>query len=130
MATDALLTLQASVTKAATFTGTPLILAAGTPRRNLYARVNYSAATNASGSNSVTFALQVSRDGGSTFNTEFSADPIALSTAAQSGEIAIPFDISPASVVNGTQVQLVATFTGAGTTPTITYSAAIQLGRP
>jgi hypothetical protein len=130
MATDALLALQTSVTKTATFTGSALTLPAGTPRRGLKARVLYSAASNASGSNTVLFSINVSRDGGSTFYAEFQADPITLSTTAQSGEINIPFEISPTSVVNGTQIELVCTISGSGTSPTITYQGDIQLGRP
>lgn len=132
MATDALLQLQASVTKTATFNGSAVTLAGGTPRRGLVARVIYSAATNASGSNSVTFAIGVSYDAGSTWNLDFqsNANVINLSTTAQSGEIFIPFSISPTSVANGTQIRLTATFAGAGSTPTITYQGDLQLGRP
>lgn len=130
MPTDALQQLQAPVTKTATFNGAALTLPGGTPRRGLKARVIYSAAANASGANSVTFGLDVSRDGGSTWNTEFQADPIALSTTAQAGEIFIPFDISPATVASGTQIRLSATFAGAGSTPTITYQGDLSLGRP
>jgi hypothetical protein len=49
MATDANVVLQASVTKTATFNGAAVQFPGGTPRRGLYARVLYSAATNASG---------------------------------------------------------------------------------
>lgn len=130
MPTDALMQLQAQVTKTATFNGAALALPAGTPRHGLKARVIYSAATNASGSNSVLFSIDVSKDGGSTFNQEFLADPIALSTTAQSGEIFIPFEVSPTSVVNGVQIKLSATFSGAGISPTITYGGEITLARP
>jgi hypothetical protein len=130
MPQDANAVLQASVTKTATFTGAAFTLPGGTPRRGLKARVIYSAATNASGSNSVTFQLAMSYDGGSTFNVEAQADPINLSTTAQSGEIFIPFEISPTSVANGTQIELLAAFAGSGSTPTITYESALVLARP
>ena len=131
MPTDALIQLQPSVTKTATFSGSAVTLAAGTPRRGLKARVIYSAATNASGSNSVQFSLDVSYDAGSTWNSNlFQALIINLSTTAQSGEIFIPFDISPTSVANGTQVRLTATVAGAGSTPTITYGGELSLARP
>ncbi len=130
MPTDALLALQASVTKTATFNGAALILPTGTPRRGLKARVIYSAAANASGSNTVVFSIDVSYDGGSTWNSDFLAPPITLSTTAQSGEIAIPFEISPTSVINGTQIRLTATIAGSGTSPTITYQGDIMPGRP
>jgi hypothetical protein len=127
---DALLTLQPQVTKTATFNGAALILPGGTPRRNLYARVIYSAAANASGNNSVLFSMDISYDGGTTWNSDFEAPPLALSTTVQSGEIAIPFDVSPTSVVNGIQVRLTAAFSGSGTTPTITYQGDIMPARP
>lgn len=130
MPTDALIQLQSSVTKTATFNGSALTLSTGTPRRGLKARVIYSAATNASGSNSVVFQIDVSYDAGSTWNGDFLAPAIALSTTAQSGEIFIPFEISPTSVANGCQIRLTATFSGAGSTPTITYGGEITLARP
>src|SRR5215469_6064141 len=121
MPADLLLAIQASVTKTATFNGAAFTLPGGTPRRGLKGRVIYSAATNASGANSVTFSIDVSYDAGSTFNITSQAVVINLSTTAQSGEIFLPFDISPTSVANGTQIRLTATFAGAGSTPTITY---------
>lgn len=130
MPTDALLALQASVTKTATFTGAALTLPTGTPRRGLKARVLYSAASNASGSNTVTFSINVSHDGGNNFYVEAQADPISLSTTAASGEIFIPFEVSPTSVANQIQIELVATFAGAGSTPTITYQGDITIARP
>lgn len=130
MPTDALLQLQAPVTKTATFNGAALTLPGGTPRRGLKARVLYSAASNASGANSVTFSIDVSRDAGSTWNTEFQAPPIALSTTAQAGELWIPFDVSPATVAAGVQIRLSANFAGAGTSPTITYQGDLELARP
>ncbi len=132
MATDALLALQASVTKTATFNGAALTLAGGTPRRGLVARVIYSAASNASGSNTVTFSVDVSYDAGSTWYSDFNeaSQAVALTTTAKSAEFFIPFAISPTSVANGTQVRLTATFSGAGSTPTITYQGDITAGRP
>lgn len=125
MAVDANLVLQASVTKTATFSGTAVDLKTGTPRRGLKARVIYSAATNASGSNSVTFSIEHSDDN-STFYTLTSgaAQVVNLSTTAQSGEIALPFETSKR------YVRLVATVAGAGSTPTITYQGDIMLARP
>lgn len=129
MATDALLALQASVTKNATFNGSALTLPAGTPRRGLKARVLYSAASVASGTGTVVFGIDVSRDGGTTWYTEFQADTIALSTTAASGELFIPFEVSPATVANGVQIRLsIEAMTG--TTPTVTYQGDITLGRP
>lgn len=134
MPVDALISLQASVTKTATFNGAALILAGGTPRRGLKARVLFSAATNASGANAVTFSIDVCYDGVPTlWNVDFVAPVINLSTTAQSGEIYIPFDISPtvvSGVITAPQIRLTATFSGAGSTPTITYSGDLSLTRP
>ncbi|MEO6888599.1 MAG: hypothetical protein ABI324_06325 [Ktedonobacteraceae bacterium] len=129
MPTDALLQLQASTTKTATFQGTALILAAGTPRRGLKARVIYSAANTSAGAGSVTFGLDVSYDAGSTWNTDFQANAIVLSTTAASGELFIPFEISPTSVANGCQIRLsVEAISGTG--GTVTYVGDISLSRP
>jgi hypothetical protein len=130
MPVDANVALQASVTKVATFNGAALILPGGTPRRGLKARVIYSAATNASGSNTVIFSVDVSYDAGSTFTSLFFAPTVTLTTTAQAGETFIPFEVSPTSVVNGIQIRLTATVAGAGSTPTITYVGDITLTRP
>ena len=131
MPSDALIALQASVTKTSSFSGAALILPGGTPRRGLVARVVYSAATNASGSNAVAFSVDICYDGVPTlWNVDFVAPLINLSTTSQSGEIFIPFSISPTSVANGTQIRITATFSGAGSTPTITYFSDIVAGRP
>lgn len=133
MPTDALLALQPSQTVTASYTtaATALVLATGTPRRGLKARVLYSAATQASGSGVFTFGIAVSYDGGTTWNVDFLADPpITLSTTAQAGEVFIPFEISPTSVANGTRIKLYATMSGTPTTPSITYQGDITVGRP
>lgn len=126
---DALIALQASVTKTATFQGAALILPGGTPRRGLNARVLYSAASTGSGTGSIQFGIDVSYDGGSTWNTDFQAPAVALSTTAGSGELAIPFSISPTSVVNGTQIRL-SLEAISGTSATVTYQGDIMTGRP
>lgn len=133
MPTDALLALagtsSAPLTKTATFNGTPLVLAAGTPRRGLKARVVYSAASTSAGAGSATFALAVSYDGGSTFTDIFFALPITLGTTATSGEIFIPFEVTPTSVANGIQVRLDLQAIS-GTTATITYFSDPVIARP
>ena len=132
MATDALIAFQASVTKTATFNGAALILLGGTPRRGLVCRVIYSAAQQASGSGVWAFSVDVCYDGVPTLwnSIAFAPAVITLTASAQSGEIFIPFSISPTSVVNGTQVRLTATLSGSPTTPTITYQGDIELARP
>lgn len=130
MATDALIALQTSVTKTATFNGTALVLAGGTPRRGLKARVLYSAASTSAGAGAANFSIDVSYDGGSTWNSDFYA-PIALvlGTTAIAGELVIPFDVSPTSVANGIQIRL-SLIAISGTSATITYTGDIMVARP
>lgn len=134
MPVDALIQLQASVTKTASFSGAALILAGGTPRRGMVARVLYSAATNATGANAVTFSVDVCYDGvPTTWFVDFVAPPINLSTTAQQGELFIPFSISPtvvSGVITAPQIRATATFSGAGTVPTITYQVDLCHTRP
>lgn len=133
MPVDALIQLQASVTKTATFNGAALSMPGGTPRRGLKCRVIYSAASNATGANAFTFSVDVSYDGGTTWLSDFLAPPVNLSTTVQQGEIFIPFDISPtvvAGVITAPQIRLTATLSGAGTVPTITYQGDLSLTRP
>src|SRR6266568_2866265 len=132
MATDALLALAASATVTATTNGTALKLPGGTPRRGLKARIIYSAAS-ASAADTITFSIDVCYDGVPTvWNVDFVAPPITLplSSAPASGEIFIPFEISPTSVANGTQIRLTATFSSTSHTDTITYAGDITLARP
>lgn len=126
MATDALVALQASVTKTATFSGTGLNLPTGTPRRGMFVRVLYSAATNASGSNTVAFSVDTSADN-SSWNSADSAlheKDIALSTTAQSGEMFIPIETTQP------YIRLTCTISGAGSTPTVTYQGDLVTGFP
>jgi hypothetical protein len=131
MPTDANLVLATLATVTATTHGSAVILPGGTPRRGLNARVIYSAANQASGSGVFTFSIDVCYDGVPTlWNVDFVAPVITLTTSNQSGEIFIPFSISPTSVANGTQIRLSATLSGSPTTPTITYAGYVTLGRP
>lgn len=124
MAYDNLLALQASVTKTATFNSTGVQIN-GTPRRGMVARVRYSAATNASGSNSVTYQIDVSDDNLTWYALAVANDQVInLSTTAQTGTIHIPF------ITNKKYVRLTATFAGAGSTPTITYAGEIGASFP
>lgn len=130
MPTDALIQLQASVTRSAngTFNGTALTLPGGTPRRGMNARVIYSAATSTT-TNACQFDVDVSYDGGSTWTSTSYSPSLSLTTTAQSGEVFIPFSISPTSVANGTKIRLTAVVSGAGT-PAITYGGEITGSRP
>jgi hypothetical protein len=135
MPTDALIQLAASATVTATTHGTALILRGGTPRRGLWARVLYSAATQASGSGVWTFSVDACYDGVPTlWSADFLADPpITLTTTAQAGEIYIPFNVQPtvvAGVIIAPQVRLSAVLSGSPTTPTITYAGDIVLVKP
>jgi hypothetical protein len=90
----------------------------GTPAFGLVARVEYSAAGNASGSNTVIFSLDEGDDGATSIGTGFvqaTDKTITLAVAVQAGEIFIPFEI------RHRYIRLVETLAGAGSTPTITY---------
>ncbi len=133
MATDALQVFQALVTKTSTFRGTAFSLPGGTPRRGNTCRVIYSAASNASGANTVIFSVDVSKDAGSTWTSEFQSDPILLTTVAKSGEIFIPYRCEPNVMATSPvvpQVALSVNITGAGSTPTITYQGDASTGGP
>lgn len=133
MPSDANIVLAASATVTATTNGTAFILPGGTPRRGLVARIIYSAAlvTSSSGTDTITFGIGVCYDGvPTTWNLDFLAPPITLTTTAQAGEIFIPFSISPTSVANGTQIRLTATFSATSHGNTITYQGDIVPGRP
>jgi hypothetical protein len=133
MAADALLALQASTTKTATFNGTGKSLPYGS-NRELFARVIYSAAANASGSNTAIFSLEYTVDGGSTWTTGFVNATITLSTTAQAAEVYLPIEFPLSAKVLATpanaQVRLSVTIAGAGTSPTITYYADITAAAP
>jgi hypothetical protein len=135
MPTDALVALQASVTKTATFNGAALILPGGTPERGMVVRILYSAANQASGSGVWTFSVDVCYDGVPTlWNSDFLADPpITLTASAQAGEVFIPFRVIPtvvSGVITAPQIRVSAILSGTPTTPTITYSADLMLDRP
>jgi len=123
MPTDALVQLQASVTKATTFSGVPLIVNGGTPRRGAWARVIYSAATSTT-TNTATFSVDACYDGIPTlWQIDFVAPILNLTTTAQSGEIFIPFNVRPtvvAGVITAPQIRATVTIAGAGTA-SITY---------
>jgi hypothetical protein len=125
MAADANLTLQASATKTASFNGAGVDLKVGTPRRGLNARFLYSAVTNASGSNSATFSVEHSDDNSTFYALSSAASAIiTMSTTAQAGEIILPF------ITEKRYVRAVLVIAGAGSTPTITYSADVVLTHP
>lgn len=129
MPSDLLIGLQASVTKAATFNGAAFTLPSGTPRRGLKCRVLTTAATSTT-TNTATYTIDVSYDGGSTWRSDFTADPpLSLTTTGQTAEQYIPFDISPTSAANNPQVRLTITLAGAGT-PSVTYQGDLLLARP
>jgi len=134
MPTDALIALQASVTKTATFNGAALILPGGTPRRGMWCRVLYSAAQQASGSGVWVFSVDVCQDGVPTlWFSDFLAPPITLTASAQAGEIYIPFNVQPtvvAGVITAPQIRLTATLSGSPVTPTITYAGDLTLAKP
>ena len=92
MVSDALLTLQAQTTSTATAHSAGLPLPKGIIIHPLYAQINYSAASQASGSGVWTFGLSVSYDGGSTWNADWNAPDkaITLTTSNQKWGIRNP----------------------------------------
>jgi len=87
--------------------------------RVMRAKINYSAASLASGSGTVTFWVQKSTDNSTWYDLTSGADQvITLSTTAQSGEIVLKF-----STVDR-YIRLRAVFAGSPTTPTITVNSA------
>lgn len=132
MPVDALNQLQASVTKTSTFSSAAFTLPGGTPRRGEKARVIYSAGSSGTATSTATFSVDVSHDGGSNFYTEAEADPLTLPTSGSiSGELHIPFEVSPTSVANGIQIKLTCTIApGSSATPSITYFSDLEVARP
>jgi hypothetical protein len=121
---DSNLVLVASAAITASANSTAIDLK-GTPRRGLKAQIDYSAATNASGSNSFTFSIEHSDDNSTFYALSSGASAVVtLSTTAQAGEIHIPFE------TDKRYVRLVSTLAGAGSTPTITRGAWVVLSRP
>jgi hypothetical protein len=132
MPTDALIQLQASVTKTSTFSSAALNLPGGTPRRGLKARVIYSAGSSGTATSTAIFSIDVSHDGGSNYYTEAESDPITLPTSGSvSGEIFVPFEVSPTSVANQINIKLTCTIApGSSATPSITYVSDLTVARP
>jgi len=130
MPVDLQLALQSSVTKTAAFNGSGVTIPTGTPRYGLKARVVYSAASTTAGAGTAIFGIDISRDGGSTWYTEFQADTLTLGTTAIAGETFIPFEVSKlTAATNDLQIRLsLETITGTGAT--ITYFGDIVIGRP
>lgn len=124
MAADALLILQSLVTKTSSFNGAALTLPNGTPKRGIFARVIYKNAQNTSGSNTATFSIDISYDGGSSYSDLFKAPAIALTSTAKSGEILIPFSVTdpdPQTDSSVIKYRLSVAIAGAGSGPTIDY---------
>ena len=129
MPADALLALQASVTKTASFNGASVQLVGGSGfKARLMARFLYSAATNASGSNTATFGVDISYDNSTWYSDFVGADTaVSLTTTAKSGEIHIPIVVNENAIAGSVYVRAVVVIAGAGSTPTITYSADIVM---
>ena len=129
MALDFLLTLQPLTTKNASFSSAALNIK-GTPRRGMYAKVFYSAAANTAGSNNFFFQIDNSIDGVNWFPRSFQLENsgtvqgVNLTTAAQAGELNIPFDTS------AQYIRLTLNVLGAGTSPALTFSSQIGISRP
>lgn len=122
---DANAVLQASVTETASANGPAFNLPSGTPLRGLIARVLYSAAEDSAGAETVQFGIQHSPDNVNWYNLAYQMQvPLTLGTSASAGEVFIPFR------TNLPYVRLTSTFSGSGTSPTITYSAQLGISEP
>lgn len=122
---DALLALQAAVTKTATFNGTGVDLGVGTPlTRALVARVRVASYSGSAGTGTATFSIDESSD-----NTTFTAltGPVAkalsFTSSAGSAIVDLPF------VTRKRYVRLTLTVSG-GTSPSIVYQADIGNSLP
>ena len=127
MTHDALLSLQDSVTKTASFSSVALNIPMGEGQLadTIYAEIFYSAASNASGSNGVQFDIEHSDDNATFYlHASGAADILALSTTAQAGKVYIPV------ATNKPYIRLKLTISGAGSTPTVTYNAYLGSNRP
>lgn len=127
MPADLLLSIAAPGTKTATFNTAGVTLPKGSTWNELFLRVPFTAASNATGANAFTFDVDISYDGASTWTELAGESPINLSTTAQSGVIFIPIantrqDLINAAAANAPQVRLTGTLSGAGTVPTITVA--------
>ena len=125
MPADALLALQTETTKTATFNGDGKDMKNGIGSdHGLFAAFIYSAAANASGSNTATFSIEHSDALASGYTTHQTAADVTLSTTAQANKISLP--------LSGTKryVRASVTIAGAGTSPTITYSCYVEAGKP
>jgi hypothetical protein len=87
--------------------------------------VIYSAAANASGSNTVVWSIEESDDNVTYYaNKSKAADVVTLSTTAQAGEVFLPF------TTKKRYARLVTTIAGAGASPTVTYQGDIVQAEP
>lgn len=122
---DALLALQSTVTKTATFNGSGVDLGVGTPKtRALVARVRVASASGSAGTGTMTFSIDESSD-----NTTFTAltgpaaKALSFTSTAQSSVIDIPF------VTGKRYVRLTLTVAN-GTSPSCVYAAEIGNAQP
>lgn len=99
------------------------VLPSGTIDTRLTARIQYSDATQASGSGVWTFTVQVSYSEGTTWTTVATGAAITLTATIQDGEQLLDFDPTSVSANDQTMVQVLATLTGAPVTPTLAYRA-------
>lgn len=94
-------------------------LPGGTPKRGLAARVVYSAASAASGTDTVYWKIQSSATSGGTYVdiATCAKDAITLTTTAAAGEIKIPF------FADGSQpwLKIASVFSSGAHTDTVTY---------
>ena len=122
---DALLALQAAVTKTATFSGTGVDLGVGTPKtRALVARVRCTSYSGSAGTGTATFSIDESSDN-TTFTslTSPTAKALSFTSSAGSAIVDLPF------ITDKRYVRLTLTVSG-GTSPSIVYAGDLGNARP
>jgi hypothetical protein len=123
---DALLNLLAlGTTETATFTTPGVDARQGTTPRPLFMYFTYSAASDTSGANTITFEVDHSDDSTTWYlHTSGQDKALALSSTAQQGQIILPI-LTAKRYVRGQGV-----FSGAGAAPTIKVGVRIGIARP
>jgi len=99
------------------------VLAGSQLNDRLTVRIQYVNANQASGSGVWTFTAQVSYNRGTTWATVATGAAITLTTVAQDAEQLLTFSPTQAPASGQALVQVLATLSGAGVTPTIAYRA-------
>jgi hypothetical protein len=127
MASDALLTQAAPGVKTATWSSAGVTLGKTRIMNNLYMRVIYIAAANASGSNSWVITAELSLDNAGTWFTMSGSQPIVLTTVPKADEVYLELDLNMPTInpfmAFSPIVRATGILSGAGASPTINVIA-------